>query len=312
MTTETAPTPEPAPAPRRSGRRGVFWPLALIAVGLVFLLANYGLIEPVSFVTLLALWPVLLILIGIDIAFARRWPIATLVAEVAIIGLALLLAATQPSVLTLAPFQFGGSNACREPSGQVSASRGNADSLDLRVRGGAARYRVTGGASGLLEATWDPGLCLSDRRNGSRAELELTQGGARPGRSSDEVSVRVATDVPLALRFDAGAGDFFVDLHDVRTSEARFNVGASSMTLVLPHPSGDVGVRIDGGAANVNIEIPSDVEARITVSGGLVSSNTANSRTTKDGNVIQTAGYGAAKDRVTVTVNGGASSVNVR
>lgn len=35
-------------------------------------------------------------------------------------------------------------------------------------------------------------------------------------------------------------------------------------------------------------------------------------RATKSGNVIETAGYAAAKDRVTVSVNGGASSVSVR
>jgi len=53
----------------------MFWPLVLIGVGLMFLLGNYGLIQPVSFLSLLALWPVLLILLGLDIAFARRWPL---------------------------------------------------------------------------------------------------------------------------------------------------------------------------------------------------------------------------------------------
>ena len=97
----SASTPPPAEA-RRTRRRGMFWPLVLIAVGVVFLLGNYGLIQPVSFLALLALWPVLLVLLGIDIAFARRWPIETLAAEVAIIGLALLLAASAERLVPLA------------------------------------------------------------------------------------------------------------------------------------------------------------------------------------------------------------------
>ena len=81
---------------------------------------------------------------------------------------------------------------------------------------------------------------------------------------------------------------------------------------MLPHPSGDVVIRADGGASSVVIEIPADVEARVTVSGGLVSASTSNARTTKTGNVIETSGYATAKDRVTVNVTGGATSVAVR
>ena len=302
---------EPAPswtAPRR--RRGLFWPLALIAIGLVFLLANYGFIQPLSVLSLLALWPVLLILLGVDIAFARRWPVPTLAAEVAIIAVALVFAATQPGVLGFGAISFGGASCAGEPS--VAAPRGAASSLALRINGGAARYRIEGGAAGLVEATSDRDLlCLSSRASGPRGDIVISQSGARLGGSSD-IAVKVANDVPLSLTMNAGAGDFLVDLHDVKVTDARFSMGAASTTVVLPHPSGEVGIRVDGGASSVTIEVPADVEARVTVSGGLVSSSSVNPRATKDGNVIQTSGYVGAKDRVTVTVTGGASSVVVR
>lgn len=44
----------------------------------VALLANYGLLPGLSVTALLALWLVLVILLGIDIAFGRRWPLWTL------------------------------------------------------------------------------------------------------------------------------------------------------------------------------------------------------------------------------------------
>ena len=56
-------------------RRGVFWPLLLIALGLIFLLQNFGFITGVSWLAVASLWPLLLVLIGLDIAFARRWPL---------------------------------------------------------------------------------------------------------------------------------------------------------------------------------------------------------------------------------------------
>lgn len=298
--------------PVRRSRRGTFWPLVLIAIGSVFLLGNYGLIRPVSVVALLALWPVLLILLGIDIAFSRRWPVPTLAVEVAVIGLALTLGATQPGALGLVAFDLGRRGDC---SGQpaVVVPRGAAQTLALQVNGGAARYRIAGGATALVEASSDRDLvCVRDRSSGTRGDIQLNQAAGRIGAGSPEVDVKVANDVPLSLQLNAGAGEFVIDLHDVRTSDVRLSIGASSTTLVLPRPTGDVLVRIDGGASNLSVEIPADVEARISVSGGLVSSSSLNPRAPKDGGVIQTTGYGGAKDRVTVNVTGGVSSVTVR
>jgi hypothetical protein len=311
--TDTTTTVPPPPPPRPYRRRGMFWPLVLIGVGLVALLANYGLIQSLSIVSILALWPVLLILLGVDIAFARRWPVPTLAAEVVIIAASLYLAATQPAALALTSFTFNTPD-CSNPAASVTVPRGAMQSMTLRINGGAARYHLTGGASAAVEATSDQAeLCLRDRssRSGS-GDVILTQSGARFG-NGPTIEVRVASDMPLSLQVNAGAGEFTMDLRDVKTSDARLAVGASNTTIVLPRPSsGDIPIRVDGGASNIIVEIPSDVEARVTVSGGLVSSDTTNPRTTKSGNTIQTAGYAAAKDRVTVTVNGGATSVAVR
>ena len=306
----TAPLPPSEPARRR---RGLFWPLVLIGIGLLALLANYGWVTGLSIVALLALWPVLLILLGIDIAFARRWPVETLVVEVAIIGLALLLAATQPNALSLTAFNIGGSGGCGDPRSSISIDRGSYEAVALRIDGGAARYHVTGGAAGAVDATatYDE-LCSSVRSSGgTRGDLRLTQGGTR-FTGTNEIDVRLANDLPTSLTVNAGAGEFDIDLHDVKISDVRLSVGASSTTLTLPHPSGETAVRVDGGASSLVVVIPADVEARVTVSGGLVSASSSNPRATKSGNVIETAGYAAAKDRVTVTVNGGASSVSVR
>ena len=309
MTTAAA-TPPDEPARRR---RGLFWPLVLIGVGILALLANYGFVTGLSIVAILALWPVLLILLGIDIAFARRWPLQTLAAEVVIIGLALLLAATQPNALSLSAFNVGGSGGCSDPRSAVSVDRGSFQTMTLRIDGGAARYRVTGGAAGAVEAnaTYEE-LCSTVRSgDGTRGDLRLSQSGTRLA-SGNEIDVRLANDLPTSLTVNAGAGEFDLDLHDVKVTDVRLNVGASSTTLVLPHPSGDLAIRVDGGASSLALRIPSDVEARITVSGGLVSSSSSDPRAVKSGNVIETAGYATAKDRVTVTVNGGASSVTVR
>lgn len=312
MTSEATAASAPPPPRHPYRRRGMFWPLILIGIGLVSLLANYGLIQSVSVASILALWPVLLILLGIDIAFSRRWPVPTLAIEVAVIGAALLLAATQPTALSLATFTFGGSNACSRPTASNAVARGSLQSLSLRIDGGAARYRVTGGAADAVEVTSDHDeICLRDRSGGARGDVLISAARARFTGES-EIIVKVANDLPLSLQVSAAAGEFMVDLRDVTMTDARLSVGASSTTIILPHPTGDLPIRLDGGASSVSIEIPSGVEARVSVTGGLISTTSTNPRASKTGNVIETAGYGVAKDRVTVTVTGGASSITVR
>jgi cell wall-active antibiotic response 4TMS protein YvqF len=302
-------------------RRGVFWPLLFISVGLIFLLSNFGIISGVSWLAIASLWPLLLILIGLDIAFARRWPLPTLVAEVAVIAAGLALVAYSPN-LSPGIFVFG-----RDGPGvtDVTVPRGSATELSLTLDAGATRaYRVSGGATDLVEAhSANPDLQV--RTSGTtRATVRLGQvsgnGFLRPVNSAD-IQVRVASDVPTSLTINVGAGEFDIDLADVRTTDARVNVGASSMRFVLPKPSGDVPVRMSAGASNIVVTVPDGVEARISTSGGLLSLRSDNTRLGSAGgsggcvacgSSVETSGYSAARDRVTVTISAGASSIVVR
>jgi hypothetical protein len=62
-----------------------------------------------------------------------------------------------------------------------------------------------------------------------------------------------------------------------------------------------VPISVTAGAPSVTIDVPAGVEARVLTSGGLL--NIKGRPETRD--------YDTATDRVTVTVNGGASSISV-
>jgi hypothetical protein len=303
-------------------RRGVFWPLLLIALGLVFLLGNFGLISGVSWLAIASLWPLLLILIGLDIAFARRWPLPTLVAEVAVIAAGLALVAYSPN-LSLGVAVFGGSGGTGVAD--VTVPRGEAAQLSLTLNAGATRaYHVSGGASALVEAH-SASADLRVRTTGTtRADVRLDQvspnGFFRPPGEGD-IEIQIASDVPTSLTVNAGAGQFDIDLSGVRVTAADVNVGASSMRFVLPKPSGDVAIDMNGGASNIVITVPDGVEARISTSGGLLSLRSDNPRLGNTGSAsgvfagrtsVETSGYGAARDRVTMKITAGASSIVVR
>jgi Domain of unknown function (DUF5668) len=303
-----------------SPRRGVFWPLLLIALGLIFLLQNFGFISGVSWLAVASLWPLLLVLIGLDIAFARRWPLPTLVVEVLVIAAGLALVAYSPN-LSPGIFVFGNGNGSGDAD--VSVERGAATQLNLTLNGGATHsYHLGGGSGQLVEAhSTSPDLRL--RASGTtRAEVRLDQvSSGFLNHTAGDIQIGVASDVPTSLTINVGAGEFDFDLSDVRVTDARVNIGASSMRFVLPKPSGDVAIRMSGGASSMTLVVPDGVEARIATTGGLLTLRSDNSRLGSGGSVggcvacgssVETSGYSSAHDRVTVTITAGASSITVR
>jgi hypothetical protein len=292
-------------------RRGLFWPLLLIVIGLVFLLANFGLIAPVSVLSILGLWPLILILIGIDIAIGRRWPLAALAADVLILGAGLALVASQPAPLGFAPFIFTrGSNA--PGTNDLSVPRADAKSLTFHLSGGAGTFTVTGGASDLVHARSDQdNLSLRTSSSGERMDVRVDESerGFRFGGSSPtRVDIQLASDVATSLDMNAGAGEFVVDLRDVKLTDAHINIGAASLQIVLPKATGEVPIAVSAGASSIVIVVPEGVEARVSTTGAIISSRSDNPRVA--GN--ETAGYSSAKDRVTVRVTAAASSVLIR
>jgi hypothetical protein len=303
-----------ARTPTTSGRRGFSWPLVLITIGIIFLLANYGLIPGVSALALLNLWPLLLILAGVDIAIGRRWPMAALGIDVAVLAFGVALLATQPTFIGSPFFITGGGGGERE----VSVARLSATSMSLTLNGGAGRFRVSGGSTTLVEAhSGDDDLRLryttSAQPSGARADVRIDQtGNRRVGGSTADVEAKIARDVPTDLSINGGAGVFTVDLGDVTVSRAELNVGAASLTLTLPKPTKEVVIDVNAGASTIVIVVPEGVEARVTTTGFVLALRSTNSRINPSGSSAETSGYSSANARVTVRITAGASSIAIR
>ena len=307
-------------------RRGLFWPLILITIGLVFLLVNFGYIPGVTALSLLSLWPLLLVLAGVDIAIGRRWPLAAVGIDVAVIALGLALIATQPTMFAGSPFFIVNGGAPGERD--VSVARQSATSLSLDINGGAGRFRVSGGSTALVEAhsaNDDLRLRRSDvDKGGEHADVRIDQSGnRRVGGATVDVETRIASDVATELQVNGGAGEFVIDLSDVMISSAELNVGAASLTITLPKPSlslapsgakptGNVSVEINAGASNITVHVPDGVEARVTTTGALLTLQSSNARLSTSGSSAETSGYASAQTRVTVRITAGASSVTIR
>ena len=66
--TEVRPVQQPR---RRRGYRSLFWPVVLIAAGVLWLLSNLGIMTAENWSVLVQLWPILLIAAGLDMIVGR-------------------------------------------------------------------------------------------------------------------------------------------------------------------------------------------------------------------------------------------------
>jgi hypothetical protein len=101
----------------RTFSRPIFWPLVLIAAGVLWLLSSFGVISDLNLWVLLRFWPVLLIVAGLDVLFRQRWPwvsnlIAFLTVSAAVVVVLfapqLGLATSGGNWLNSLPFMWGG------------------------------------------------------------------------------------------------------------------------------------------------------------------------------------------------------------
>ena len=189
-------------------------------------------------------------------------------------------------------------------AGTADVPRDGVQQLELNLSLGAGTFGLSGGATQLVEvrSSGDDIVTRVDR-NGPRTRVRLSQDATwfPFGARGAKWQIRAASDIATALTLSGGAGSFSLDLSEMRIVDARVSIGAAQIDIVLPRPTGEINVRVSGGAASVNVKVPPGVEARVVGSGGLINVRGRG----------ETPGYATSRDRVNVTVSGGATSVRV-
>jgi Domain of unknown function (DUF5668) len=288
--------------------RSYFWPAVLILIGIVALLVNSGVISTDRLALLGDLWPVILIVIGLEIIARRGLPGQA--GDVAAVLIVLLAAGGAVAYVALAP----------NPSttGRVDSHEpvGNLDHAALEIDAGAANITVTGTSSlegDLYHATIDyagskPEVSL-DRADGT---LTISQGNNRFGLFQTRrftLDLQINSSIPWTITSNGGASTETFKLASVPLKSMDINTGASREDITLGAPSGAVPITINGGALTVNLHRPAGTGASVSVSGGAVSLNFDGRQNHAIGNLQESTGSGT--DTYRVEVSGGACTVTM-
>lgn len=297
-----------------SERRGIslFGPLLLIALGVLFLLNNMGVIAVDVWEMLFRFWPVLLIAAGLDILLGRRTGVGAVIALLVILilaggglwfgGIGNVNAGNLPSetirqnledaekaVVTISPgvsrLTVGGFLATGQLiQGEIRPLRNEQIERDFKVEGATAYYTLQSKSTGL------PFSGFSGR--GGQWDLQLNQ------------------QTPLDLRISTGVGSAELDLESLTLTALDVDTGVGETTITLP-AKGAFEATINGGVGQITVLAPDTLALRIRAEAGLGSVDVEGDYAhTED--LYLSPGYDQAKDKVELTVEGGVGSITIR
>jgi hypothetical protein len=306
--------------PRPERPRSLFWPIVLVGGGALWLLQTTGVIGGVSLALLLRFWPVVLIVIGMELLVGRRLPWASaLIAlgAVAVVGLLMVFA----PAWGLAPNLELRSERFSAPLGAATAAN-----VNLHTPVGRTQVRALSDSASLLEGDLTHlGAIDFSNTGGSHPTITLRQREAGWTSWTDWASIgdttrRLLWDiglspaVPLDLSVNGGVGEMELDLRGLQLSALRVQGGVGEIDVQLGQAP--VVAQIEGGVGAMRIAVPAGTAARIDATRGLGSISVAapfvRVSSGEGREVWATPGFDQASERITITYRGGVGAMDVR
>ena len=287
-------------------------PAILIGLGLLFLANNFGLLPGNVWAVAWRFWPLLLVLLGLEILIGRR---STLVsAIIAVVGILLIVGLVAAAVY----WGWGGvsqSGVTEHVVQEMEGAESAAVTLDFPV--GDLRVRALEDSPDLMDARFS-GLPVERRYEvrAGRGDLRLKSREGSfiwwPGATVENSwDIALSSRVPLILDVDTGVGQTALDLSDLQVTEFSLEAGVGSVHVILP-ATGLVAVSVDAGVGEVVLEIPEGVAARIDADTGLGGLSIDEGRFPRAGKYYESPDYATADDRIDLEINGGVGTITVR
>ena len=311
--------------------------LVLVIIGAIFLLNNYNVID-FHWSNLLHLWPVFIIMGGVNLVFANnRSPLATIIKlSVIVLGFGVLVFA-HPRNHWFSPgnYSFNIDDDDDDDDNDVTdtVSRGlvkvegsstfsepyttAVPLAKLKIAGGATVYHLNDTTSNLFAATTKefynrfeysktmegevPVFSLSTKKNNKHFKWDSD--------NSNKAEIQLNVHPEWEINVDAGATELDFDLSPYKIRNLDINGGAASFHVKLGQPLATTNVDVKTGVSEVEIKVPANAACRITSDSGLSSSNFDGFEKKNDG--YETANFNSASNKILIHMKGGLSDFKV-
>ena len=277
--------------------------LILVTLGVFILLANLGIINYNVFNSLINLWPLLLIVIGVNIIFRNNRIVSYI--SWALFFLVLIVYGIYAESNEL--------NTSNYTEQLIIEKREETNYANLDLNLGASRISIDSSEDELLTGDLrGRRLDYREEYGNDNAYLSFQPRGFRVvgiGSMDASYDFLLNSDVIWDIDIDLGALTGNLNFEDIPVRTIDLDAGATSLTVSLGNKH-DLDFSIDSGASNLDIIIPNGVGLRIDMDTGLTSTNIESLGIANTGDYYISPGYDSADIKINIDIDMGVGRIN--
>ena len=308
--------------------KNLFWAILLIAIGLLFMLGNFGLIH-FNWYSFWRLWPLILVFWGIAIL-----PIKDLFKFVLLIAAIAIAIIFFNRIDESRPWYFRFHNDFdknefrfwdSEKDNDITYNYRDQnltvpfDSLAkkgiLNLDAAAGNFTISDTTTDFLafNKTGDVGnyeLTSSDLNGVKSISLKMSEGRVRHNIKKNSVKIKLNPQPAWNLELNIGAAELDLDLSGYKIDTALFSAGASSIDIKVGEKNPLTVIDFDAGASSITVRVPKASGCQVSSKSFMVSREFEGLEKTGE-NVYQSPGFANSTNKVFIKVQTAISKIRV-
>ena len=294
--------------PRRAHGAPI-WGVILLFLGILFLLQALDVLPWGLWGTLWRFWPVLIIIIGLNILLSRysRWAVSVLIFALLWACLGIAYWQYQPAAVA---------QSYSEPLANLERA-----SVVIDFNGGSLTLGSLGNdSSNLVEVNsssrgGDGGIEAEFQQQDGEGSLDLT------GRSIDRFfwsgpyldwKAMFTPKIPLTLDIKSAASDVSLDFSKLLAPEITVELNAGSCQVTAPSSAGTTYIKITANAANVEVTVPAGVAAKISLDTNVTGIDIDKSRFPQSGDYYMSPDFATSSSQVELEIKCNVGRVQIK
>lgn len=279
----------------------------LIVIGIIFLLINLGYISFSILFGIFDLWPLILIVVGINVLFKNK-SIVSFITWTLFFIILVLYGLYYGEISNIGT--TGYNTNFKKP---IETLYGE---LDLDI--GAAKINIESAQSDLLNASLQgSNLDYTDtyKNNKETAVFNFKSKNYNKvnlNNKNNNYSFKLNKDVIWDLDFDLGAVSGVLNFEEIPIRSMDLDFGAGNLDIILGSNYSKSKLKIDSGASNLNILIPENTGIKIKLDTALTKTNIDNLNLSKEGDYYVSSNYEEASTKLDFDIDMGVGKVDFK
>lgn len=250
--------------------RSLFWPIILVGAGVILLLRNLEIIPAFNMSVIWRMWPLLLVVAGLELLFGRRAPwVGGLIGLLAVGGVVAFLVFSP--ALGIPPTPQTETEVFSTPLEEATSAK-----YYFETAADPVLIHPLSNSDNLIYASIiHRGTMNFDASGTTEKSVRLTQSSSSDSWlvwdfsfTEQKWDIGITPEIPVDITLDGGSGSLNLDLAGLNLSGLTGNFGSGASRIVLPASTVEYVVAIESGSGSVNMTIPADTTMSLSLDSG--------------------------------------------